>query len=152
MDLGDGKPQVFRAATKDELIDKFLKAQENSSRLINQQKDTIRKLTQQVVPDPAVPESYQPKTLTAEQELELVNDLQVNPTGALAKALEAMLGAPLDQVRKTLKDVEQRDSIHATGRKFMEAHPEYPINAINEKRIAESSRRTIWHGLSRTLS
>ena len=138
VDLGDGTaPQVFKAATKDELIDKIFEAQVNASKRIKQLKDENRKLLQNVQPDPALPLSYQPKTLTAEQELELVNELQVNPSGGLAKALEAMLGAPLEEVRSTLRDVKQRDAVHAVGNQFIAAHPEYPINTINEKRMAE---------------
>jgi len=142
VDLGDGsQPQVFKAATKDELIEKIFNAQVNASKRIHQLKEENRKLLQQVQPDPEKPvRGYEPRTLTQEEELELVNDLQTNPSNALGKAIEALLGAPLDVIKEDLsygRQAKQKDSIREIGQQFLAAHPEYPVTSQNEKRMAE---------------
>lgn len=138
VDLGDGKPQVFTASTKDELIEKLFTAQTNASKRINELKSERQKLLATVEPDPEQPNTnYKPRTLSNEEELEIANDLQSNPSGALAKALEAILGAPLSEVRQTLADVKRRDEVMSIGKQFIERHPEYPVTAQNEKLMGE---------------
>lgn len=142
IDLGDGSaPQTFKASTKDELIEKILKAQENASRRINELKKENKSLKEKVQPDPATPErKYEPRQLSQEEELEISNELQTNPTGAIAKALRASLGADLEEVRSIMQEVRalrQRESIREIGQQFIAAHPEYPITPQNEKMMAE---------------
>jgi hypothetical protein len=142
VDLGDGsQPQTFKAATKDELIEKILKAQENASRRIKALKEENRKLMQSVQPDAAAPvKSFEPQTLTPEQELELINELQTNPTEGLKKALKAVLGQDAEEIRKDLSDlrsIRQKEAVKAIGQEFINAHPEYPITNANEKLMGE---------------
>lgn len=142
IDLGDGSPvQHFKAATKDELIELLFNAQVNATKRINGLKAENRKLMQTVQPDPAQPaKSYKPRTLSQEEELELVNELQTNPSNALGKALEALFGAPLDDVRADVqygRQAKQKDSIREIGMQFIAAHPDYETTAKNEKLMAE---------------
>lgn len=142
VDLGDGSgPQVFKASTKDELIDKLFAAQVNASKRIKGLKDENKALKDKVVPDPAQPvKSFESRQLSEEEEQELTNELQTNPTSALSKAIKALFGAEPDEVREALNSVRQmklKESIKEIGASFLAAHPEYPVTKVNETLMAD---------------
>lgn len=151
VDLGDGSPpQVFKAATKDELIEKILTAQLNASKRIKELKKENRELQQKVQPDPATPvRDYKPRSLTPDEELEITTELQTNPTSALSKVLEALIGAGPDEIRNALavsRDLKEREAIKEVGQSFITLHPEYPISNENEKLMAQyiQSNKLAW--------
>lgn len=128
IDLGDGSPpQVFRAATKDELIEKIASAQANASRRIRELKNQLKT---KVEPDPAPPKpTFEQKKLTPEEEFILGQEIQTAPTEALSKALQALLGAPVDELKSALEFTrasKQREEIIRVGQQFVAANPDYP--------------------------
>ena len=141
VDLGDGHPQVFKASTKDELIEKIYNAQVSASKRINELKQENKRLQKAVEPDPAQPtRQYEPRSLSQDEELELANEITVNPTSAISKALKATLGMDPDELRKKLSkldEIEQKEVIKAIGGQFIAAHPEYPISDANEKLMSQ---------------
>jgi hypothetical protein len=134
IDLGDGSPpQVFRAATKDELIEKIALAQANATRRIKELKGQLKT---RVEPDKATPtKTFEPRTLTADEELELGQEIQTNPSDAIRKALKAVIGAEPEEIREAVaasRHLKQVEEIRRVGQEFIAAHPEYPITTANE--------------------
>ncbi len=141
IDLGDGNVQTFKASTKDELIDKIFNAQVNASKRIKELKAENRKLAQSVQPDPEKPtRQYQPRDLSEDEEIEVINKLQSSPKEAVAKTIEALFGGTMDEIRADIaygRQAKQREEILAVGRQFMQEHPDYPVTAQNEKLMGE---------------
>ena len=141
IDLGDGNVQTFKASTKDELIEKIFNAQVNASKRIKELKAENRKIAQSVQPDPETPSrTYQPRDLSEDEEIEVINKLQSSPKEAVAKTIEALFGGSIDEIRADIsygRQAKQREEILASGRQFMQAHPEYPVTSQNEKLMGE---------------
>jgi hypothetical protein len=134
IDLGDGsQPQVFKGATMDELLDKIVTAQTNASRTIKE----LKKKKQTITPEAAKPaRKYEATKLTPDQEFALAQELQTNPSGAMAKLFKSVVGADPDEVREAIidmRDSKARASIQQIGAQFMSAHPEYPVSDANER-------------------
>lgn len=151
IDLGDGSgKQVYEADSNEELIDKIADAQANATRKIREQNHEIQDLKRRVLaqpeggqadPDGPMPE-FQARELSADELFALGQRLQ-NPAtagAALREALEAGLGASLEDVRKTLR-LAQITPRQLRGKEAAEAflmnHPEFVTNAANQKAIFE---------------
>ncbi len=141
IDLGDGNVQTFKASTKDELIEKIFNAQVNASKRIKELKAENRKLTQNVQPDPEKPSrQYQPRDLSEDEEIEVINKLQSSPKEAVAKTIEALFGGTMDEIRADIaygRQAKQREEILAVGRQFIQEHPDYPVTPQNEQLMGE---------------
>jgi hypothetical protein len=143
VDLGDGSPpQVFKAATKDELIEKILNAQLNASKRIKELKAQNKQLQQKVEPDPAQPRQSlaDPRQLTQDENLEITAELQSDPASAISKLLKAAVGAGPEEIREALatsRELKEKQAYHEIGSQFIATHPEYPITVPNEKLMAQ---------------
>lgn len=149
IDLKDGSGvQVFEGDTWEELADKLADAQANATKKIQQQAQENRDLQRRVLaqpergqddPDGPLPD-YKPRELTNDELFALGQRLQ-NPAtaaSALREALEAGLGATLDQVRKTLRLAEitpRQMRGREAAEQFLLNHPEFVPNPANQKEI-----------------
>lgn len=151
IDLKDGSGvQVFEADTAEEFADKLAEAQLNATKKIKEltadNKDLRRRALAEPVrgeddPDGPMPE-FKGRELSADEQFALGQRLQ-NPAtaaGALREAIEAGLGASLDQVRRALRLAEEMPR-QMRGRQaaeqFLLNHPEFITNAANQKELFE---------------
>jgi hypothetical protein len=133
-----GPKQVFRADTKDELIDLLAAAHANSSANLYETKRAV-KLGALIEPDPDEPiPTFEGTELTADQRLKIAKELQ-NPE-TVANALDAWatarFGVPLDAVRATLRNSEINVRVGAARQEvdtFMARHPEYKPTEKNKE-------------------
>jgi hypothetical protein len=144
IDLGDGSGvQVFEADTAEGLADKLADAQANATRKISElsaeNKNLRRRAMTEERPRRAeapLPE-FKGRALTDSENFEIGQQLQnpaTAPSGA-RRLLEAELGAPIEEVRTTLRTARQmpqqmacRDAAEA----FLMRHPEYVLSNTNQ--------------------
>jgi len=138
IDLEDGSgTQVFTDANKNGLIAKLTKAQEHATRKIKelsrQVKESKKELSQ--------PETkFEPSTLTEEEKFLLGQELQTNPTGAVAKLIKATVGATPDEIREALSEGKKATAAlraQQEGAAFVGAHPEYVNSPANEQAMTK---------------
>ena len=135
IDLGDGSGvQVFEAPTKDELLDKLANAQLHATRKI---KELNRKVKEGgIKTDPLKPATkFEVKSLTAEEQFMLGQELQTNPTGAIAKLFKSTVGVTPDELREVLADAKQVSDTareQREGAKFIASRPEYLDSDANK--------------------
>jgi hypothetical protein len=139
IDLGDGSgKQVFEAATKDELIDALVKAQENATRKI---RELNRRVKSSVQPEAAKPAAkFEPQTLSVDEQFALSQELQTNPTGAVSKLFKATVGATPEEIREALqaaREAGEARKAQAEATTFLNSHSEYVNNNSNEKAMME---------------
>ncbi|HEV1286532.1 MAG TPA: hypothetical protein VNU44_14520 [Bryobacteraceae bacterium] len=151
IDLGDGSgKQVFEADTAEELADKLADAQVNATRKIRDQDGELKRLRRAELNAPARGEDdpdgpmpgFKPKDLSSDELFSIGQRLQ-NPATAVAalrEAIEAGLGASMDEVRKTLR-IARETPREFRGRdaaeQFLLNHPEFVPNAANQKAMFE---------------
>jgi len=141
IDLKDGSgTQVFHDPTLKGLIAKLTKAQEHATRKIKdlsrQVKESKRELAK---PDT----SFEPSTLTEEEKFLLGQELQTNPTGAVAKLIKATVGASPDEIREALTEGRKATAAlkaQQEGAAFVTAHPEYANTLANEQAMTKYLR------------
>lgn len=154
IDLGDGSgKQVFEGDTAEELNDVLATAQTNATRKIREQNEELKTLRRTALnapsrgqddPDGPMVE-FRGRELTGDEAFAIGQRL-ANPAtaaAALREALEANLGASLDEVRKTLR-LAQTTPRELHGKEAAEAflfnHPEFITNAANQKEIFDYMR------------
>lgn len=147
IDLGDGSgKQVFEADTAEGLADALAEAQLNATKKIRELSGTNQELQRRVLAQPAGGEvdpdgpmpGFKPRELNANDLFALGQKLQ-NPATAVAalqEAIEAGLGASLEEVRRTLR-LAQTTPRQLRGRQaaeeFLLRHPEFIPNAKNQE-------------------
>jgi len=138
IDLNDGSGvQSFKDVTKNGLIAKLTKAQEHATHKIKdlsrQVKESKRELSK--------PETkFEPSTLTDEEKFLLGQELQTNPTGAVAKLIKATVGATPDEIREALTEGRRATAAlkaQQEGAAFITAHPEYANTPANEQAMTK---------------
>lgn len=124
IDLGDGGgKQVFEGETYEDLIEKLGKAQEHATR-------KIRELSAQKKADP----TPTAPVVNEEEEFVLSQELMVNPTKAVEKVFEKLVGKPLSAFKNDMQRLEaferaQRETENAKS--FVQSHPEYVADKHN---------------------
>jgi hypothetical protein len=120
--------QVFEGETHKEVADKLLAAQLSASGKIREQAAEIDKLT----PAPVVhPASTGPN---ADQRFAAAQD--ITDPDKIESAVEAVVGVPLDKVRKLISREEQREGeerVRAASVGFVEETADYDVCSHNEK-------------------
>ena len=154
IDLGDGSgKQVFEAESAEELNDKLVDAQTNATRKIREQNQELQTLRRAALnapargqddPDGPMPE-FKGRELTGDEAFAIGQRL-ANPAtaaAALREAIEANLGASLEDVRRTLRLAQMTPrELHGkeAAEVFLLNHPEFVTNASNQKEIFDYMR------------
>jgi hypothetical protein len=134
IDLGDGKsPQVFKAATMEELLDKIAEAQKHATIKIREQAEKLKKY------------SAQAEAESADNEYIVGQELMSKPTAAFKKLFKETTGVDIQSFKNSwerLQAWEQAQQIQAienkkneAANKFIAAHPEFVPNNENGKRL-----------------
>ncbi len=138
VDPGDGSPvQNFFGNSPEEVTEKLIEAQKNATRKIREQKRALATR----VPDPPAPDiQFNGRKLTPQEASELSSRILIEAPEAVERIIETRLGAPLDQIRTSLKMVHQMNS-RATAveesQKFMSENPSYYPTPANEALILQ---------------
>ena len=131
-----GPPQVFKGKTLKECAEKVAAGHQNATVALHRTKKAVKIGGLLELDEEAPMPSYQPRSLTAEEILELDEKFN-NPatrTDAMRTMLEAEIGAPIEVVRRNLQktDVAERiQFIRGEVAKFTAAHPEYVRSQAN---------------------
>ena len=131
-----GPLQIFKGKTLKECAEKVGAAHQNATVALHRTKKAVKIGGLLELDEEAPMPNYKPRTLTAEEVLELDEKFN-NPTTraeAMRTMLEAEIGAPIEVVRRNLQktDVAERmQFIRAEVKKFTDAHPEYVPSQAN---------------------
>jgi hypothetical protein len=151
IDLGDGSgKQVFEGDTAEELVDKLAEAQTNASKKIQAQDTELKQLRRRELNEPEGGEAdplgpmptFRGRELTGDEAFSIGQRL-VNPAtaaAALREAIEANLGATIDEVRKTLRLAQETPrELRGKGaaEQFLLNHPEFIPNKANQTILFE---------------
>lgn len=124
IDLGDGSgTQVFEGSSPEDLIEKFVTAQEHATRKIRELSAAKR-----VVETPAVKEA------SADEEWLMSQELLATPSKAFDKMFEQRVGMPITSFKTQMERIqafERAQTEHTNAVSFVESTPEYFANEFN---------------------
>lgn len=155
IDIGGGAGvQRYIGKTKDEVSMKLIEAQQNASRKIRQQE---RALHLGEGPEEFVPESlgsirtFEPEEANEAEVNQLYEDLRNEDRSKAARAharlTEIQFGAPMQDVRSTLRRTSEIDHVlkcRAAGERFRATHPELKNTLDNAQAIANYCEKKGW--------
>lgn len=144
-----GPKQVFEAETQNELVAKLRTAHQNASSKLYETRLAV-KLGTLMEPDPDRPIlTFEPRPLSAD-ELVRIDNLRKDPrTAAEANKilLESEFGAPLEDIRRTLRASEENSRIQSMRYEielFKAAHPEYVECEANKDKLIQFVVKKQW--------
>jgi len=138
IDPGDGTPlQYFRGDSQEEVVSELIKAQSHATRKIREQGRAL-KIRQPVQQERSAPQ-FKPRTLTADEQFKI----QQGDPDALKTVIEAEFGASLEEVRATLRRVNERDEqerLAFVAKEFLRTHADFKACPENDELIVKYLR------------
>ena len=136
IDLGDGSgKQVFKADSAEALLDVLTEAQKNATIKIREQQFELKRAQRAQPERPEVKESGK-RDLSAQELLDLTNEMSKNPTSAIDKIFKAQTGLTAAEVGTFINDFRNAQFIAKADTDFLLAHQEdYVPSAQNAARI-----------------
>jgi hypothetical protein len=125
--IGEGvDPEVFEAASMEELIDKIADAKAHATRKIREQGEQLRKSKES--------ETAKTRQFTEDEEFVLSQELMNKPTQAVAKIFKEMVGMDISAFKTVAQKVEAFEKGKQTNdaiATFLTTHPEYEDSQRN---------------------
>ncbi len=129
VDEETGRKQVFKAKTKDELIQKLLKAQKEATKAIRDRERQIREAKIKTIAKPGPRIGEVKKPLTPEEQMEISSLMVTDPAKAKKRLLEAELGVTPEEAQQAIE--------LAQANAFKAETPEFYPCAENAKAIGD---------------
>lgn len=136
IDLGDGSgKQVFKADSAEALLDVLTEAQKNATIKIREQQFELKK-AQRAQPERIDTPTATKRDLSAQELLDITNELSKNPASAVDKIFKAQTGLTAAEVGTFINDFRTAQSIAKADTDFLLNHQEdYVPSAQNAARI-----------------
>lgn len=136
IDLGDGSgKQVFKAETAEALLDILTDAQKNATIKIREQAFELKR-AQRAQPERIDTPTASKRDLTAQELLDITNELASNPASAVDKIFKAQTGLTAAEVGTFINDFKNAQSVAKADTDFLMNHQnDYVPSAQNASRI-----------------
>jgi hypothetical protein len=136
IDLGDGSgKQVFKAETAEALLDVLTEAQKNATIKIREQAFELKR-AQRAQPERIDTTIATKRDLSAQELLDITNELANNPASAVDKIFKAQTGLTAAEVGTFINDFKNAQSVAKADTDFLMNHQnDYVPSAQNASRI-----------------
>lgn len=138
IDLGGGAgPEVFEAESLEELVDKIAEAKEHATKKIREQEAELRELRAKTAEPP------KPKTLSADDEYVISQEMQKSPVATTRKIFKELTGYEIEDFKDVKQAVDAVKTAQQTNQAittFIASHPDYEDDGAVGKRNGDLMR------------